>query len=491
MGGNVFMRSVAEGHPSLSTPRIPFSDYLFLRRDYESLLKMAFPNAISVITAIEAPGKEDYGDIDIIVVDDREVDWARVAATVGAVAWVNRGTDAKPLCSLAVHRSRGCYASGPPVKYALTTDNDPLRRKPSSEVDQTPYAQIDVSVVKPALKDWTIFHTSYGDLAGMLGMMVTNFGFDITDTGLRLRLQEWDDSSLPEWEHFKPRLDEGRMILSTDPNKTMEFFGLNFKHYHAGIRTVEDLFKWLCECRMISRHSLKRKKGIPVMREERKTDRDVFNIFINGWLPDHLKSKGIDISADAEANPPLSQLRQQYLTEALEFFDKKAEYNKIHRTIVQHRGVETATSKLRPLLATHSRKKDRALNELLRAFRRNVAYVDGKPIILAQARSDTNSQLHTFLNQSGKELQDHEGIEAWVKANFDSVKEIEREREKKRVGVAEDLDALHARVRELAMTYAPGGAGYVCELEGEQKNAEIVKLMMKYDQAVENLKRGK
>jgi hypothetical protein len=491
MGGNVFMRSMAEGYPRLSTPRMPFSDYLFLRRDYETLLKKAFPNAASVVTAIEAPGKEDYGDIDIIVFDDGESDWARVAATVGAVAWVNRGTDAKPLCSLAVHRSRGRYASRPPVKYALTTDNDPLQRKPSSEVDETPYAQIDVSVVKPALKDWTIFHTSYGDLTGILGMIVTNFGFDITDTGLRLRLQEWDDSSLPEWEHSKPRLDEGKIILSTDPNKTMEFFGLNLQRYHAGIRTVEDLFKWLCECRMVSRHSLKREKKIPVMREERKTDRDMFNTFMNGWLPEHLKAKGIDISADAEANPLLSQLRQQYLTEALEFFDRKAAYNKIHRTIVQRRGIETATSKLRPLLAIHSRKKDKALNELLRAFRRNVAYVDGKPLILAQARSDTNSQLHTFLNHSGTELQDPEGIEAWVKVNFDSVKKVEREREKKRASVVEDLNVLHARICELAVTYAPGGAGYVCELEGQQKDAEIVKLMMKYDWAVENLKRGK
>jgi hypothetical protein len=93
------MRSVAEGHPSLDTPRMDAKTYQDLKHNYIQLLSTLFPNALSIDAAKEAPEKTDFGDIDIIIIDDGEVDWAKVAAELGVVAWVNRGTDTKPACS--------------------------------------------------------------------------------------------------------------------------------------------------------------------------------------------------------------------------------------------------------------------------------------------------------------------------------------------------------------------------------------------------------
>jgi hypothetical protein len=73
----------------------------------------------------------------------------------------------------------------------------------------------------------------------------------------------------------------------------------------------------------------------------------------------------------------------------------------------------------------------------MRAFRRNVEYRDGQPCILAQGLQDIDSLLPTFLDETGRELQDSEAVDAWVRVHFDTVKDVERSRKTKRTeGVA-------------------------------------------------------
>ncbi|GAB7330629.1 hypothetical protein MBLNU13_g02201t1 [Cladosporium sp. NU13] len=447
MGGNVFMHSAAEGHPSLKTPRMDPKTYQTLKEQYTQLLWTSLPNSRSIATAMDAPGKPDYGDIDIIVISDHDVDWAKVAAEVGAVAWVNRGTDDKPNCSLAVHID-GSRSIHSPVKYIQTSDNHPLQLKPSSEIDDKDYAQIDVVKIGSALEDWTGFYSSYGDLAGMLGRIVTNFGFDITETGLRLRLKEWDDSSLEEWKHFNPRKDEGKMMLSADPDEVMNFFGLNVKRYRESFHTKEEIFQWLSESELACHECIERERTVAPSREEKKTDRSMFNEFLKVWLPAHLKARKAASSTPERATEEVSRtsvskLREQYLEAALSRFDKQNEYTALHQNLLHKRGIATAEDRLRPIVATHSRKQKSALAEMVRAFRRNVEFRDGEPHILPSQRQDSESLLHTFLDQTGRELQDKEAVDKWVQVHFDTVKDVERKRmeeQKKRTASAAGLN---------------------------------------------------
>jgi hypothetical protein len=432
MGGNVFMSSAAEGQPSLRTPRMDPITYQTLKEQYIKLLWTLLPNSRSITTAIEAPEKPDFGDIDIIVISDDDVDWAKVAAEAGAVAWVNRGTDDKPACSLAVHID-GSRSTKPPVKYILTSGNHPLQLKPSLEVDDKDYAQVDLVRIGTVLEDWTILYSSYGDLAGMLGRIVTNFGFDITEMGLRLRLQEWDDSSLEEWKHFSPRKDEGKMMLSVEPDEVLKFFGLNVERFRDGFDTKEEIFQWLSECELACRDCIERERTVPPTREEKKMDRSMFNEFFKEWLPPHLKAKLAGSSSPERANEKVSRtsvskLREQYLKAALSRFDKQKEYTTLHQNLLHKRGIATAEDRLRPIIATHSRKQKSALAEMVRAFRRNVEFRDGEPRILPNQRQDSESLLHTFLDPTGRELQDREAVDKWVKVHFDTVKDVERKR---------------------------------------------------------------
>jgi hypothetical protein len=432
MGGNVFMNAAtAEGHASLDTPRMDPETYHNLKETYIQLLRNPFPKAQTLNTAIEAPEKLDYGDIDIIIISDEDVDWAKVAAEVGAVAWVNRGTDEKPACSLAVYPD-GSRSPQPPVKYVLCHANDPLQRKPSKVVDG-PFAQVDLVKIGSALADWTVFYSSYGDLAGILGRVVTNFGFDVTEMGLRLRLQEWDDSSLEEWQHFNPRKDEGKMMLSVNPSVVMNFFGLSLQRFHEGFQTKNEIFQWLSESNFVSAYCAKRERSVAPTREEKKMDRSMFNSFFGEWLPVHLKSKEVALvssegMADNYPHPTLAQLREQCLQEALLRFDKWNEYTILHQNLLHKRAVATAGERLRPIIKMHSRKQKSALAEMMRAFRRNVEFRDGEPHILPSQRQDSESMLHTFLDHTGRELQDFNAVDEWVKVHFDTVKDVERKR---------------------------------------------------------------
>ena len=432
MGGNVFMSSAAEGHASLATPRMDPETYQNLKRQYIKLLWTCFPKARIIDTAIEAPEKTDFGDIDIIIISDEDVDWAYVAAEVGAVAWVNRGTSDKPACSLAVYMD-GVRSPQAPVKYVLCHANDPLQRKPSEVIDDVPFAQVDLNRIGSVLEDWTRFYSSYGDLAGILGRMVTNFGFDVTEMGLRLRLQEWDDSSLEEWQHFNPRKDEGKMMLSVNPNAVMEFFGLNIQRFHNGFQTRDEIFQWLGDSEVATEYCLQRKRNIAPTREEKKMDRSMFNLFFQEWLPAHLKAKEAALNSPesmAEDRPhtSLSQLREQCLQEALSRFGKQQEYTVLHQNLLHKRAIATAEDKLRPIIAQHSRKKKAALAEMIRAFRRNVQFHDGEPRILPNQHQDSESLIHTFLDHTGRELQDFAAVDEWVKVHFDTVKDVERKR---------------------------------------------------------------
>jgi hypothetical protein len=406
--------------------------YQTLKEQYVKLLWTLLPGSRSIATAIEAPEKPDYGDIDIIVISDDVLDWAKVAAEVDAVAWVNRGTDDKPSCSLAVHID-GSRSTKPPVKYILTSGNHPLQLKPSPEVDDKDYAQVDLVRIPSVLEDWTSFYSSYGDLAGMLGRIVTNFGFDVTEMGLRLRLQEWDDSSLDEWKHFNPRKDEGKMMLSVDPDEVMKFFGLDVERYKDGFHTKAEIFQWLSESELACHNCLQRERTVAPTREEKKMDRSMFNEFFREWLPAYLEAKRHASStperaSDESSRPSVSKLREQYLEAALSRFDKQQEFRTLHQTLLHKRAIATAEDRLRPIIATHSRKQKSALAEMIRAFRRNVEFRDGEPRILPSQRQDSESLLPTFLDETGRELQDREAVDRWVKVHFDTVKDVERKR---------------------------------------------------------------
>lgn len=442
MGGGAFAQAKADGEPTLSIPRMRPDEYERLKESHLTRLTTYFgPRSISCLK--EAPEKQDYGDIDMTVATTDHIDWQDVAKSIGAAAWVDRGSDSHPKCSFAVPLS-GEYLTAPPVMYTWLQGNEANKRKASPVYIEEKYAQLDLERIPPGLRDWRTFYGSYGDLTGMVGHIITNLGFDLTDRGLRLRFKELDECRHPEWSHVKPAVEEARIMLSSDPKQVMEFLELSTERYDQGFETIEEMFTWLADCKMLSEHS-RRRERTELSRDRQKFTRPIFVRFFREWLPKTLDARraaaagasengaegaGEDRETSPERRARLAELRHQYMDEALAFFGKRVEYDTMHTAFLRKRANETAAHLLKPIIAEYSGKKDKKLTELIRAFRRNVKMGGNSPEVLDTRRSDVDSELWTFLDESGRALKHEARLSDWIRLHFDTVKEVERTRAK-------------------------------------------------------------
>ncbi|KAL1586440.1 hypothetical protein WHR41_05186 [Cladosporium halotolerans] len=433
MGGGAFSNPSADGQTAaLHLPRMTPQEYNRLKSTYVNRLAELY-GAKNVLVPLEAPGKESYGDIDIYIVSEEEINWPELASNIGAEAFLDRGSGRSPKWSFAV-RLDGERSPHPPIEYSPNPIKRPQDPQTPTPTTNEPFAQIDLEAITPDQKPWRFFHGSYPDLAGMLGHVVKNFGFDITERGLRLRLRELDDSGHGHWAHFHPPLDEARLMLCSDPEHIMAFFDLDVARYDAGFATEEHIFEWLGASPFVCAHSLEREKP-PSAREKSnwKPTRPMLARF-RAWLPECVARKEAENPDDATT--PLAQRREHYLDAALAFFGKREQYERMRAALLRRRANETAAHLLRPVLGKHSGKAGAGLSELVRAFRRNTAFREGGPVVLAEAEAttDAGSELYTFLDDAGRELRESEVVGKWVEAKWEVVKGVERERAKKRKG---------------------------------------------------------
>jgi len=149
MGGKVFSAT-------LSTPRMPPDIYDLVFATTHSILQKHFSR---VESPIEAPGKDSYGDIDILVfgplqssLDSRATPVLEVtenlAKLLGATKWVKNSAG---------------------TNFAIPWPSLP-------EKDDERYIQLDIHVCKAEKElQWEMFHTAHGDLWNILGSTVCQF----------------------------------------------------------------------------------------------------------------------------------------------------------------------------------------------------------------------------------------------------------------------------------------------------------------------------
>ncbi|KAK6419323.1 hypothetical protein LTR95_017075 [Oleoguttula sp. CCFEE 5521] len=456
MGGGAFAQAEAPDAVLFHMPRMSPERYDGLRQACTERLNAYFAPAAYVIPLIDAPEKQDYGDIDFHLISTKHTDWAAVASAIGATAFLDRGSTATQKCSFAM-KLDGSPSSGPAIQYTLYHASKPRQHPQATDFIEGIYAQIDVETVAPELEKWRSFHDAYGDLSGIIGYMTTKFGFSICDKGLRLRLQEFDDASKPEWSHFKPVVDEGRILLSSDVDRVLDFLGLSSAKYHADFVTMDEVFDWAKDCRMVSGPlgELWRKE---VKTNKLKANRSMFLDFFENYLPARLPpatSSPADSSSASPSPIPLTHNntslirthRATLLTEALDHFNRTSEYSTLHASFLHNRLVASATHFLRPILASATGKSGSSLTELLRAMRRHCAFRDGEVVVLEQRVGDTETDLGGFVEEAVDEgngvevrvkLKDEAKVRDWITSGgLAEVKERERRAMREGRGEAE------------------------------------------------------
>lgn len=432
MGGSAFTQAAAPGEPTLRTPRMSKAEYAHLKSTYLTRLQAYFPeNTVSVL--VEAPEKVDYGDIDFIICSEERVDTVHLARKVGATGVICNSSGKFQRCSLGVPMD-GSRSSKDVLIYKHVLSNNPKKTQPSSDLTNEAYAQIDIEVLPPEEFHWHDFYCSYGDLGGLLGNIVRNLGFTVSDRGLVLRLKELDDAKALKIGQVADK--DGMLCLSNEPDRILTFLGMSPERYKEGFTTIESLYEWLAECRLISMKLIRKKRDIS--RERQREKRNLYSTFFQEWLPKRL---GVDESdSDDEKQPKEGSNnggdtgdslpdRQQLRDEAVTFFGKQNEFCKMHETLRFSICNLTAERLLKPIIAEHSGTKDKKLAEIVRAFRRWVGVVSREPYILTTPHTDSESQLNRLL-ESYDNMVLHDGVSNWVEQNWQELKTLERQRAK-------------------------------------------------------------
>jgi hypothetical protein len=226
MGGQAF----ASLTPPLSTPRMPPEIYFQVLAETHSILRKYFSH---VESAVEAPGKETYGDVDTIVFGplDPELDSSKtdglsvaekLAEVLGAKKFVReRGN---PTVNFAIHW---------PVVKNSRDDQDGNR--------EDRYIQLDVHIChSPKSFKWELFHAAHGDLWNILGSTIRRFGLTVNDRGLYFRI--------PEIELLDRK--KSMIFLTDEPGEVLQFLGLNEDRWWKQFGSREELFQYAATCRM-------------------------------------------------------------------------------------------------------------------------------------------------------------------------------------------------------------------------------------------------
>jgi hypothetical protein len=161
MGGSAFSSAVADGQPTLRTPRIARDSYEYLRIIYHERISFFLGKGVRVNTLQEAPGKQTFGDIDFVIGYDGDPDWYALATAVGAKGLIIHHAG---MCSLAVPaHSMSISGQCKPILYKHVNANKKSKAPEAGMPYSTEsYVHIDVERVPARLWSWHMFVKSYG-----------------------------------------------------------------------------------------------------------------------------------------------------------------------------------------------------------------------------------------------------------------------------------------------------------------------------------------
>ena len=283
MGGNAF----TSGPAPLSTPRMPPELYFSLRNHYINLLRTLYQK---IATPIEAPGKDSYGDIDILVA-----------------------------CPCTEPLSEESVATSLKASRAFTIQSSPTTSFAVPHPQLTSkFVQVDVHVCPDETFQWQMFHQSHGDLWNLLGTAIRPVGLTANDSGLHLRIEEI--------EPFDRK--RSLVVLTREPREVVEFLGLQAGVFDKRFCNIDELYRFASSCRFFDPGRY-RKDGLKANDRKRMAQRKVYQDFVERWIPEYCGSEREENAARLD--------RSTVLKEALEIFRKERVYDAQLRTWRQER----------------------------------------------------------------------------------------------------------------------------------------------------------
>jgi len=273
-----------------------------------------------VQSPIEAPGKRDYGDVDVFVCEQ---------LTTGTDYCVSPAALMTALNGIAVVTSSAKNTLHVAVEWPSDLTIEDSHQNPH-------FAQIDVTIFLDHDQfEWDLFHHAHGDLWSILGGVIRPYGLtvsripcwfhhiiakisEVNNHGLNIRI--------PEIE----KLDKKKSMirLTKRPHEALKFLGYDeaqITEYWTGFKSIIDMFSFVVSCRLFSTNELVEIEKHGTVNSEqdeenprqnhreqkRLVTRALYRIWAEDFLPD-MAQQGI--------NKPSTWTRESIRNDALESF---------------------------------------------------------------------------------------------------------------------------------------------------------------------------
>ncbi|RKF53895.1 hypothetical protein GcM3_214008 [Golovinomyces cichoracearum] len=317
MGGTAF----AQHKPPIPTPRLCRPLYKDILSKTVDLLHNHYTH---VASPIEAPGKETYGDLDIIVCKPLEASLDESQNSREELALKLKGIlNAK---AYIVNKGDAIVNFAIPLSHRPRTESK--KNKPEEEI----FVQVDIKLCLTCQDfDYSYFHSSHGDLWIILSLIIKPYGLWVNNRGMYLRI-----ASI-ELQDQKKSL----VFLSSNPAVVLEFIGLDQKKWWKEMDSRDDIFNYAASCRMFNIDDAEKmpefisasyhpddegceQKKLKHQIRRRYVTRPLFRAWVDDFIP-KCRSKRLY----SRLNPPLT--RHQIKQEAFAKFNVKKEFEEKER----------------------------------------------------------------------------------------------------------------------------------------------------------------
>jgi hypothetical protein len=181
-----------------------------------------------VDSAIEAPEKETYGDVDTLVYGPFDPTWDDLGKGSPEVA----ETLAQALGAKKFVRQNGNST----VNYAI-----PWPGQDDDKGRDHKYAQLDVCACFSLESfKWDLFHLAHGDLWNIIGSTIRPFGLTVNDKGMYLRI--------PEIDLYNRK--KSMVFLTSNPREVLRFLCLDEERWFKQFESKQEMFQYATRCRL-------------------------------------------------------------------------------------------------------------------------------------------------------------------------------------------------------------------------------------------------
>ncbi|KAH6718760.1 hypothetical protein BKA61DRAFT_596214 [Leptodontidium sp. MPI-SDFR-AT-0119] len=240
MGGSAFI--------DLFTPRMPPDIYNLILSQTLTTIQKHFTH---VSSPIEAPGKADFGDIDILCHGPLTPPYnpsltpkAKVTETIakelGAKSWIVGKSMQGMNLAIPWPDSHPDHSTSD-ENHETPGEGEGEGEEERAGGEEERFIQLDIHIFTSLKQyNWELFHAAHGDLWNILGSTIRRFGLTVNNLGLFLRI--------PDIELLDRK--KSMVFLTDDSTTILDFLGLDPERWWCRFESQDEMFEYAAGCRL-------------------------------------------------------------------------------------------------------------------------------------------------------------------------------------------------------------------------------------------------